>query len=189
MGVFLSWTSASPDNWIVDKRCVPKANTHTNRYVLFNSHHPENVKVGIGEGLADRPIKVCGDIEMSDREFRHILAAMECNGYPKRFTEKANSKRLKRGTTNRAERLAKEADQAKLEKASIPYVEGLSQEICRIVHTASLRCSFYMPDTMRNLYQAKDVLPQELSTHVVYSVNCKTCNAEYVGETASPPCS
>ena len=71
-----------------------------------------------------------------------------------------------------------------MEKASIPYVEGLSQEIRRIVRAAGVRCSFYTPDTMRNLYQEKDVLPQELSTHVVYSVNCKTCDAEYVGDTA-----
>ena len=164
-------------------RDVYQKPTHTNRYVLFNSHHPENVKAGIVQGLADRAIKVCSDTETRDGEFRRISAAMECNGYPKRFTEKAISKRLKRGTTSRAERLAKEADQAKLEKASIPYVEGLSQEIRRIVRAAGVRCSFYTPDTMRNLYQAKDVLPQELSTHVVYSVNCKTCDAEYVGET------
>ena len=33
------------------------------------------------------------------------------------------------------------------------------------------------------LYCAKDPLPKEASTHVVYSVKCKTCKDEYVGET------
>ena len=28
-----------------------------------------------------------------------------------------------------------------------------------------------------------EILPKELSTHVVYSVKCKTCKDEYVGET------
>ena len=105
-------------------REVYQKQTHTNRYVLFNSHHPENVKVGIVQGLADRTIKVCNDTETRYREFRCISAPMECNGYPKRFMEKAISKQLKRGTTSRAERLVKEADQANLEKASIPYVEA-----------------------------------------------------------------
>ena len=40
-----------------------------------------------------------------------------------------------------------------------------------------------MPITLRSLYQAKDALPSEAMTHTVYSVTCKTCNAEYIGET------
>ena len=55
---------------------------------------------------------------------------------------KTVSSLLKRGTTSRAERLAKEADQAKLEKASIQYVEGLSQEIHRIVRGARHQACF-----------------------------------------------
>ena len=34
-----------------------------------------------------------------------------------------------------------------------------------------------------HLYQAKDQLPEESTTYVVFSVKCKTCDLEYVGET------
>ena len=36
---------------------------------------------------------------------------------------------------------------------------------------------------LQSLYCAKDPLPKESSTHVIYSVKCKTCKDEYVGET------
>ena len=53
----------------------------------------------------------------------------------------------------------------------------------RIARTAGVRCSFFMPNMLRSLYQAEDSLPQETTTNAVYSVTCKTCDAEYSGET------
>ena len=75
-----------------------------------------------------------------------------------------------------------EPDQPKMEIARIPYVDGLSQEIRQIARTAGVRCSFFMPNKLRSLYQAKDSLPQETTTNAVYSVTCTTCDAEYIGE-------
>ena len=69
-----------------------------------------------------------------------------------------------------------------MEIARIPYVDGLSQEIRRIAIMADVRCSFFMPNTLPSLYQAKDSLPQETTTNAVYSVTFKTCDSEYIGE-------
>ena len=69
---------------------------HSNRYVFFSSHHPTKMKEGIVRGLADHAIKVCSDGETLDRELKRIATAMERNGYPKQFTEKAISRQLKR---------------------------------------------------------------------------------------------
>ena len=160
-------------------RDVYQKPTHTNRYVSFNSHHPTSVKAGIVQGLADRAMKVCSDEKRIKREFERISEAMADNGYPKRFTERAINKQMKKGLVRRVD----EADQPKWETARIPYIDGLSQEVRRIARTAGVRCAFYMPITLRSLYQAKDALPLEATTHAVYSVTCKTCNAEYIGET------
>ena len=71
--------------------------THTNRYVLFSSHHPTKVmKEGIVRGLADRAIKVYSEGETLDQELKHFATAMEGNGYPEQFTQKAISRQLKR---------------------------------------------------------------------------------------------
>ena len=66
---------------------------------------------------------------------------------------------------------------------SIPFINGLSQEVRRIARVAGVRCAFYAPKTLKSLYTAKDPLPIGSTTCAVYSVKCKTCSEEYVGET------
>ena len=136
-------------------RQVYQKSTHANRYVFFSSHYPTKVKEGIVRGLADRAIKVCRDGETLDCELKRIATAMERNGYPKQFTEKAISRQLKPPAAGKPERAINEADQPKMEIARIPDVDGLSQEIRRIARMADVRCSFFMPNTLRSLYQAK----------------------------------
>ena len=85
---------------------------------------------------------------------------------------------MKKGLVRRVD----EADQPKWETARIPYIDGLSQEVRRIARTPGVLCAFYMPITLRSLYQAKDALPSEATTHAIYSVTCKTCSAEHIGE-------
>ena len=70
-----------------------------------------------------------------------------------------------------------------MEIARIPYVDGLSLEIRRIARMAGVRCFFFVPKTLRSLYQAKDSLLRETTTNAVYSVTCKTYSAEHIGET------
>ena len=107
-------------------------------------------------------MKVCSDEKRIKREFERISEAMADNGYPKRFTERTINKQMKKGLVRRVD----EADQPKWETARIPYIDGPSQRIAR---TAGVRCAFYMPITLRHLYQAKNAFPSEARTHAVYS--------------------
>ena len=59
-------------------------------------------------------------------------------------------------------------DQSDMKTVRIPFVEGLSQEVRRVARSAGVRCVFYTPHTLQSLYCAKDPLPKESSTHVVY---------------------
>ena len=63
----------------------------------------------------------------------------------------------------------------------IPFIDGLSQEVRRITRTA--RTAFFAPSTTRPLCSVKDKLPHDLTTNAIYSIKCKTCDEEYVGET------
>ena len=53
----------------------------------------------------------------------------------------------------------------------------------RIACTTGVRCTFFPPNTLCSLYTLKDRLPTDSITSAVYSVKCKTCSGEYVGET------
>ena len=78
--------------------------------------------------------------------------------------------------------LTTKEDNVKLVTISIPFIEGLSQEIRRIARSAGVRCAFMMPNKMGFLYSNKDRLQPSTATHIVYSVKCK-CDEEYIGET------
>ena len=66
---------------------------------------------------------------------------------------------------------------------SIPFVEGLSQEVCRIAYTTGVRCVFFIPNALCSFYTWKDQLPTDSITCAVYFVKCKMCSGEYVGKT------
>ena len=169
-------------------RAVYQKPTHTNRYVHFESHHPPSVKSGIVQGLADRAIRVCSSSEDRDRELKRIAGVMQGNGYPRKFTEKAISKQMKRrlkqqeGSGELGGKVSEQL-QEKEPTVKIPYIEGVSEQIRRVARSAGIRCVFYAPSTLRDLYQVKDTLPTDATTHCVYTVECKTCGEEYVGET------
>ena len=68
----------------------------TNRHVQFDSHHPIAVKSGIVQGLAERAIRISSSEEARGAELRRISSVMTCNGYSRRFVDKAISNQLKR---------------------------------------------------------------------------------------------
>ena len=119
-------------------------------------------------------MKVCSDDKRRKREFERISDAMTNDGSPKGFMERVINKQMKKGLASRVD----EADQARWETARTPYKDCLSQKVRRIARTAGVWCAFYMLITLRSLYQAKDALPSEATTHALYSVTCKTCTGE-----------
>ena len=53
----------------------------------------------------------------------------------------------------------------------------------RIARTTGVRYTFFTPNKLCSLYTAKDRLPTDSISSAVYSVKCRTCSGEYVGET------
>ena len=137
------------------------------------------MKAGIVQGLAECAVRVSSSYAEHDAELSPISSVMVCNGYPRRFVDKAISKQLRRRTAPRLQNQG----QSDMKTVRFPFVEDLSPEVRRVAPSARVRCVFYTPHTLQSLCCAKDRLPKESSTHVVYSVKCKTCKNGYVGET------
>ena len=106
---------------------------------------------------------------------------MESNGYPRGFVKRTIKRQIKKRT---GVKLPKENEKAeKMVNASIPFIEGLSQEVRRIAQAAGVKCTFRTANTLRSVYLAKDRLPKDTQTHCIFSLKCGTCEDEYVGET------
>ena len=160
------------------EREVYRKPTHTNRYIHADSHQPMNVKSATIRCLVDRAFKVCSSNAIRERELETIRTIMVENGYKRKFVNKVIGRQIRR-----SERSRTTTDENKGKTSvQLPFIDGLSQEVRRIVREANIRCTFTAPNTLQKLHNVKDSLPLCSATHAIYSIKCKTCDEEYVGE-------
>ena len=62
--------------------------THTNQYLVYDSHHPQSVKWGIVKYLLDRAKRIITEPSGTTQEKKHISAALDANGYPPALLQK-----------------------------------------------------------------------------------------------------
>ena len=57
-------------------------NTHTDRYLDFNSSHPISAKRAVVRALMDRAENVCSDPDILAKEVEHLNRVLCNNNYP-----------------------------------------------------------------------------------------------------------
>ena len=69
-------------------------------------------------------------------------------------------------------------------KINLPYIQGASEQLKRTFNKYNIKTTFYTPTTLRSLLsKPKDPIPKEDRNNVIYQLDCKDCEAVYVGET------
>ena len=133
------------------------------------------VKSGIIAGPADRALQVISSQTLANEELARIQQVMVNNGYPNSFIGKAIKKQVRKRNLgiDKGKEKATEDDRG-IVTTSIPFVDGLSQEVRPIAREAGVKCAFYAEETLQDVYAAKDHLPTDMSTHAVYSIKCGT---------------
>lgn len=111
-----------------------------------------------------------------------IKKALASNGYPKKFVERAINKQIRRQGLKGNNKKQDDGIKSKT-IARIPFIDGISQEVKRIMREANVECVFSNDSTLESLYCNKDPLPSEKQQNVVYAIKCRTCDEEYIGET------
>ena len=67
---------------------------------------------------------------------------------------------------------------------NLPYIQGVSEQLKRALNKHNIKATFYTQTTLRSLLsKPKDPIPKEAMNNAVYQLNCKDCEAVYVGET------
>ena len=65
----------------------------------------------------------------------------------------------------------------------LPYVEGISEKLRRILRSRKVRSTFYTEMTLRKLFcKPKDGVAAEDKNNIVYEIDCSNCQAVYFGE-------
>ena len=66
---------------------------------------------------------------------------------------------------------------------NLPYVEGTSEKLRRILRSHKIRSTFYTEMTLRKLLcKPKDRVATEDKNNIVYEIDCSNCEAVYFGE-------
>ena len=66
----------------------------------------------------------------------------------------------------------------------LPYVQGTTEPIKRIVNNYNVDVTLKPHQTIDNLFpKPKDPVPKDQVCGVIYSIPCKDCNQLYIGET------
>ena len=155
--------------------CTYRKPTHTDQYLHFSSHHPRAHKSSVVTTLLRRAFTHCSTEEERKSELAHIHKALTINGYPCRFV---NSR------LPEAKRRTEPRENNPNSFACIPYIQGVSEAISRVLAEIDIHTYFKPVNTIRSMVShPKDRVPLLSKSGVVYKVECGCCNASYVGET------
>lgn len=153
--------------------------THTDKYLDFGSNHPLEHKNSVIRTLLHRAEHLC-DEEYKTQEIQHVSNVLQTNGYPLSRINKISHKvrNPKMPTQNSSPSDVSPAF------VSIPYISGVSERISRIFRKYDVNIAHQPSRKLRNeLCHLKDKRSVGERAGVVYQLDCKDCDAKYVGET------
>ena len=139
--------------------------THIDRYLHFDSHHPQHQKLAVTKTLHDRA-KTHNTIAANARhETTYVLSVLQLNGFPLRHSYPI-PKSKQRNTTQHLKHFT-----------SIPYAQGTSERIGRILNEAGVKVAMKPVKTIGNILTSpKDPIAEHEKSRLVYKIPCADCD-------------
>lgn len=154
---------------------VHRKATHTDQYLSFHSHHPASHKRAVVRTLMCRAEALSSSGVSRSQQEKHVTQALQRNGYPKGF--------IHRHTCPQPDR-RDPCDRETRVSLTLPYLNGLSESIRRVLAPLAIQVTFRPFRTLRQeLVHPKDPVPANRRKGVVYSIPCAECPRAYIGQT------
>ena len=161
--------------------------THTDQYLHYSSHHQTSCKESVVSSLFNRAYSIITNRDDLHKENGRIKQVLKENGY----RESIINKIFRRITNNHSLSQSQQLTQATAiqeEKIRIsinlPYVEGTSEKLRRILRSHKIISTFYTEMTCKRklLCKPKDRVATEDKNNIVHEIDCSNCQAVYLGE-------
>ncbi|RWS22325.1 reverse transcriptase-like protein [Leptotrombidium deliense] len=152
---------------------VFRKETHSNRYLNFKSYSPVSHKRSVVRSLVSRAYNIINDVENIHHELNYIRYILQLNNYPKIFIDKEIQKMGFENTSS-----TQCATDSK--PLIIPYVNTVSEPLSRLFRKHNINTFHKSNKQIKSLFLPKN---ENQCTHVVYEMNCSTCQSKYVGQT------
>jgi len=147
---------------------------HIEQYLHASSHHFPAQKMGVLSTLATRALRI-SDKRSFEKEKSHLLDVFVENGYSRYMGQRAFLKASKNSLT-------KGEPKDRVLGVHLPYVQGTTDRIGRILRRHSIPVTFRPLNTIRmSLRSVKDPIdPKDMKG--VYMIPC-SCGTPYIGDT------
>ncbi|XP_044755871.1 uncharacterized protein LOC123314576 [Coccinella septempunctata] len=158
--------------------------TASGRILNYFSEHSTVQKVGIIKNLMFRAYSL-SDVDFHRINEVVIKKLLRDNNYPINWVNRIMNNYRHR-LNNRTPTISRGEQTAKSSHIALPYVRGLSENICRILRDKipEVSCAFYPVRKVGEIFsKIKDSTPNMYRSNVVYRIECGGCDKCYIGMT------
>ena len=160
--------------------------SQTDQYLHYSSHHQTSCKESVVSSLFNRAYSIITNKDDLHKENARIKQVLKENGYQESIINKI----FKRITNNHSLRQSQQLTQATVIQEEqitmsiyLPYVEGTSEKLPRILRSHKIRSTFYIENNLQKLLcKPKDRVATEDKNNIVYEIGYSNCEAVYFGE-------
>jgi hypothetical protein len=152
---------------------VFRKKTHTDSYLHAQSHHHPSQKMGVLNTMAIREARI-SDKEHLKEEVDHLTKVFKNIGYRDRDIKKAIDKKDRRTSAQN--------DQNSNIKAFLPYIQGVTDKIAKVLKRKDIMTSFKPLITIRQRMKSVKEPIDHQQGKGIYKVSC-SCGKCYIGET------
>ena len=154
--------------------------TFSGRYLNYFSHHTQCNKIAIIYSLVDRAIKL-SHCSFHKKNLTFIKDLLLQNNYPLNLIEFSNKKRLKK--LSNIQNSPHNNNNNKKMFISLRYVKEMEKFINHLFKQHNTNVIYSINNKLNNIIKlGKDKTKISDNVNVVYKINCKNCDASYVGQ-------
>ncbi|BHF57925.1 hypothetical protein SprV_0100087200 [Sparganum proliferum] len=144
----------------------------------YGSNHPAAHKKSCVRTLFHRAFRYCSSQYLLKRELAYLYQLFRSNGYPISFVKNC----LRRQRQPQDQSSSGEVAQRKY--YSLPYMRGISEAMARQLNRFDICIAHKPASSLRAaLSRAKDPIPKEQQSNVIYRIPCANCRCVYIGHT------
>ena len=159
--------------------------THTDQYLMFDSHHPVQHKLSVVRTLLSRKDEIVTTEEDKAAEDAHVKQALKNCKYPDWAIKKVEKQLLERkGQPAHPKKTKDKSEKKNKGMVVLPYVQGVTERIQRSMKKHGVEAPAKPHRTLRRiLVHPKDRIEDGKKCGAVYCVPCLSCPQKYIGET------
>ncbi|KYN26684.1 hypothetical protein ALC57_03945 [Trachymyrmex cornetzi] len=159
--------------------------TFSGKYLNFLSAHSISQKKGIVMGMTDRAV-ILSEQKFHQKNIKLVIDTLLRNNYPIEFIFEIIFKRLKFLFAKRHVEEKKNSENLiRTPWFVIPYTLTTSDKFSSICKNENLKLLYFNNNKFNRFTKVqKGILPKYCNKNMIYKIECKDCDASYVGQTS-----